>query len=540
MLRRLVLSNLILIDHSEIEFEPGFNSITGETGSGKSAIMQGLKLLCGEKFDTNLIRYGCEKGALEAAFDLPENSNLYDLLESAGIDCDPEDLLILRREFQINGKNRCFINNQLVQRQFIQKVASYLVHIVSQHASRELLLPDAHRDIVDTFGDLQGLAFSFARQWSKEKALRARKQELLASEQERQRKIHALTQEVEELTEADLKEGEDEELYAEYTLLTNADTLTSYCDEVLNLFQSDPKGILSSLNRAERTMTKLCGMDAAHMENAQAIKNALFELQEVANTLERYRGKIENNPQRTAFIDARMNTISKLKKRYGPDVAALLNYLKQAEEQLFELNNYDATLEAIDEELELTSAETSRLAKELSEKRLESAKKLSAALTDELRTLNMPNVNVSISVENQPRNSQGDDYVEIYLQPNLGEKMVPLKQCASGGEISRVLLALHHILSGKGQVASIVFDEIDANIGGFTASIVGQKLNSIGKKQQVLCITHFPQVASQAHHHLLISKGEKEGRTCTTVVSLDKAGKEKELTRMSGAVPAAV
>lgn len=534
MLKHLSICNIILVENAQIEFQGGLNVVTGETGAGKSAVLQALKLLCGERFESNILRHGAEKAWVEAAFDPKYTEELAHDLKNGGIEVDPEEYLILRRELNASGKSRCFINNQLAQKNLLQTIASHLLYIVGQHATRELASPDSHRQIVDKFGALKPLTATFSKLWHQEKSYQKQMEDLLSSEKERLRTIETLQREVEELSEANLKEGEEEEVFAEYSLLSNAETLTQNTEEILHLLQNDAKSILNQLVKTKRSIERLVDLDNSLQETAQLIQNAEIELQEAAYTFSHYLSKVESNPARSQKLEKRLTVIAQLKKRYGNDVTSMLGYLKNAQEKLHTLENSDAAKEELQEKIDAIQSELSEKAAHLSTQRQHFASILEQALTKELRTLNMPHVEVFLRVEKAARSQWGEDSVEIYLKPNVGEKVIPLRQCASGGETSRLVLALQYLLSGLEGSPTLFFDEIDANIGGETASLVGKKLRETGSRQQVVCITHFAQVAAQSHHHLKIQKAEKEGRTHTTVTTLDASQIQQELQRMSG------
>ncbi len=534
-LKHLSIHNIVLVENASIEFDEGFNIITGETGAGKSAVLQALKLLCGERYDSSILRHGCEKGWTEAAFEpAPPSDELCSLLSECGISWNPEEPLILRRELSSSGKSRCFINNQLAQKNLLQQTAGFLLYIVGQHASRELLQPDRHRHILDTFAGLQSEVKTFSTLWSSEKALKKELELLQSSEKERLRTIEALQREIEELSEANLREGEEEELFEEYTLLMNAESIIQQSTEFAALLQGDAKSVLSLVAKAKKSLEKLATLVPSLSDAEKLLENAEIELREAAYTVSHQLSHVENNPKRAAVLDERMSEIARLKRRYGNDIPTMLAYLDEARTKLESLENSDETIVDLQNRIAEILKEQDDLAAKISCKRVDASERLSKVLTQELKQLNMPHVEVDLKVEKCPRCPTGDDVVEFYLRPNLGEKTVPLRQCASGGELSRFLLALQYILSGQDNNPALVFDEIDANIGGETASVIGQKLRGIGEQRQVLCVSHFPQVAAQAHRHLCISKRESNGRTRTVVEALDNEELDRELLRMAG------
>lgn len=533
MLKQLRIQNIILIESADISFESGLNVLSGETGSGKSALMNALSLIAGERADINMIRHGAEKGVVEAIFDAANIPLLKAILEEGGIDHEAEDDLIIRREIATTGKSRAFINNQLAQLGLLRKVSALLLDIVGQHANQKLFSVEEHRAIVDLFGDLKKDVIEFTRSWEDENRQRTQLDELIRNEAQRLRDIEMYQRELEELQAADLQEHEEEELFAEYSLLSNAEALSQKVQE-LSQTLGERQNILAILSRHKATFEQIIRIDHSLSDTAKSYSNALLELQEVAYTLSSYQTNIEHNPVRVAEVSERLSLINRLKKRYGATIADIQAYQSQSEKRLRLLQDGDNQIEGLRERLDKLEVQNGKLCEKLSAKRLTAAERLEKAVIKELRTLNMSKVEFYITMTQQKRNRFGNDQIEFYISPNVGEHRIPVKECASGGELSRLMLALQSLLAGKEQVPSLIFDEIDANIGGETASIVGEKLREIGKKHQVLCITHFPQVAKQAQHHLQISKKEHDGRTLTLIKELDHSARQQELTRMLG------
>lgn len=534
MLKQLRIQNIILIESAEIPFEPGLNVLSGETGSGKSALMNSLNLIAGERTDVGMIRRGAEKGVVEAIFEVEENLQLKTLLEESGIDHDSGEELIIRREISAAGKSRAFINNQMAQLGLLKKVSGVLLDIVGQHANQKLFSVENHREILDLYGDLKEEITRFSKSWEEENKQRSKLEELIRNEAQRLRDMEMYEREFEEISSANLLENEEEELFAEYTLLTNAEEISSKVLEISQVLSGEKQNALAFLSRQKNTFEQLVRIDPSLADSAKSFENAVMELQEVAYTVRNYQSRIEHNPERAAEVNERLSLINRLKKRYGNSISEIQTYQQQILEKLNLLQDADQHIEELQNSLKILSEQNDRLSQDLTLKRHNAAKNLEKAVIHELRQLNMPKVEFHAIIKSQKRNRFGDDFIEFFISPNVGEHQIPVKDCASGGELSRVMLALQSLLAGKEQVPSLIFDEIDANIGGETASIVGEKLKEIGKKHQVLCITHFPQVAKQADHHLQISKREQEGRTITLVKELSESERKKELSRMTG------
>lgn len=534
MLSELRIQNLVLIESAHILFAEGLNVITGETGAGKSAVMASLGLISGQRADLSMIRHGCTKGSVEAVFDITPCKELTHLLQEAGIEAPGEEPLIIKREIAAAGKGRAYLNHQPIHVSFLRTITPLLFELVGQHANHTLFSTDSHRQILDLFGSLGGQVREFSQSWHQETLLRQEKEELIALEAQRCRDIDRFRAELEEIEEANLKEGEEEELFAEYTRLINASELSMKVESLNDALSGETKPIIPSLRQQLKTLDELIELDPSLEEAARSYQAALAELEEASYTLRSYASGIENNPERAEELDQRLGIINKLKRKYGVSIEEIKKYESDLVRQLELLETASDRVEAIDEELQATIKKNNALAELLTAARSEIAAALSDSLTCQLQTLNMPDVELTVRLEQQKRCQYGDDRVEFYIKPNKGEGSIPVKECASGGELSRLLLSIRTLLAGKQAVPCLIFDEVDANIGGETATIVGEKLGEIASRHQVLCITHFPQVAIQADHHLQISKSEQNGRTVTTVQSVKGAAKEKELARMRG------
>lgn len=534
MLKELRLTHFVLVERAAIEFAPGFNVLSGESGSGKSAIMNGLNLIAGGRSDPALIRRGADKAIVEAVFEIDTIPNIPSLLEEAGIDHTAGEELFIRRELSTTGKGRAFINNQLAQLTLLKQVSEHLFDLVGQHANQKLLSLDYHRNALDLFGNLQDKVSSFTRSWEEENRLRRQLAELRHSEAQRLRESEACQMELAELEEAALKEGEEEDLFTEYTQLSHAGERCSKANEFNRLLTGDKQGLFLQLNRSKTLLEQLTSIDSSLTDTAKAYSNALIEIDEVAQTLRRYEQCIEHNPEKAEQLNARLQLIVKLKRKYGSTFAEMQEYLNNCRLKLKSLASADEQIEQLEQKVTHLAAANNKLAQEITAQRLKASKPFAAALIAQLSTLNMPKATIDVELAPQKRNVTGDDRIEFFITPNVGENRVSLRECASGGELSRMMLALQAVLAGKESIPTIIFDEIDANIGGETAKMVGEKLLEVGQQHQVLCITHFPQVAKQAQHHIRISKEEVEGRTVTRVDALDKKSHRQELVRMSG------
>ena len=534
MLKILHIQNLVLIEDAKIFFKEGFNVLSGETGAGKSAIIEALSLVLGAKTDVNLIRRGMEKGAVEAVFDVDSIPVIKEILQRAGIEHEQGEELIIRREISSQGKSRAFLNNQMAQISLLKTLSEHLIEMVGQHANQKLLEIEHHRSILDLFGNMEKKVSYFTKSWSEEISLKDKLEQLLSEENERKRQAALFRSELEELEAAQLREGEDEELFSEYTLLSNAEELIQKARGISETLQNERQGALILLKRQRASFEQISSLDKTLQEASQSYEGALLELQEVAYTLEQYANRMEYNPERIKFLDERLLLLNKLKKKYGPTLLEVLRYHEKLSSKLSDLENTEGLIESLQEKIQQLEKKNRELSDELTLLRKAAGSSLEKAVKKELKDLNMAKADFLVEISPQKTQSKGSDRIEFFLAPNVGERPVSVRESASGGELSRLLLALQTLLSGRAHIPTIVFDEIDANIGGETATVIGKKLQEIGKRHQVLCITHFPQVAKQAEHHLQISKHEREGRTFSEVTPLDEKTREKELLRMLG------
>lgn len=536
MLKELRLTNIILVESAEIFFAPGFNVLSGESGSGKSAIINALNLIAGDRSDASLVRRGAEKGIIEAVFEIDRITTLIPMMDQAGIDHESGNDLIIRREIFTSGKSRAFINNQSAQLTLLRQISDHLFEIVSQHANQKLLSLDYHRQTLDLFGNLQANVRAFTQCWEEETRTRHELEQLISSEAQRLREIEVCRMEIEEIEESNLKEGEEDSLFIEYSQLSNAEDRAQKVGEINRVLTSEKIAVLAHLARQKSVFEHLLRLDSSLAETAATFHNVFIELQEISHILQNYENRIEHNPQKISQLNERLILINRLKKKYGPTIEEIHTYLKHSKDKISRLENADACIERLQNQLKHLTNTCDELSRKLTDQRKQTAKNLENAIVDQLRALNMPKVEVIIELSPQKRCRYGDDKIEFFLIPNVGEHRISLRECASGGELSRMMLALQTLLTGKEQTPTLIFDEVDANIGGETATVVGEKLRELGNEHQVLCITHFPQVAKLAKHHLQIYKQEIEGRTVTKVTSLDDKMRKKELSRMLGVV----
>ena len=521
-MKSLTIKNLILIEEAHMTFEPGFTVITGETGAGKTALIEAIRLLMGERADGTKLRKGCEKGLVQGVFAPPPHAQ--ELFEQAGLLWNPDEELLITRELSASGKSRAFVCGQQVPIAFLQLLGPSLVDFIGQHAAISLKSSHTQRHFLDLYGQVD--VTRFARFWEEEKALTLKLQSLKEQAVSAEKQKIFLQSQFEELHEADVKEGEFESLFEEYELLAQSREVLSSLQQILDLTDCS----MAYTGQLTTLMAKTSRSQTLLQEPHGLATSAHVNLSELHSELQQMQARIESDPQRLLFLEERLKQLNQLKKKYGHDV---LGAKKLLEEELEILQNLNHTILATENELASVKAKTESEAEALTHKRRQSAQKLAEDMTRSLRTLNIPNAVVEIEVTPTARSSNGDDEICFWLQANPGEKPALLRDSTSGGELSRLLFGLKTRLA---TAATLVFDEIDANIGGETATVIGQKLKELGTKSQVLCITHFPQVASRADHHIRVFKEEKKDRTVSRIDLLSPQDKETELLRMLGGI----
>lgn len=534
MLKRLRLFNILLIEEADISFNKGLNILTGETGAGKSAVIEGLMLSLGRRSGNTLLRHATSRGFVEAVFDIEKVIEVHDFLKNSGIAHEAKEYLVIRREIHTSGKNLSFVNNCLVQLPILQKIGSYLIDVVGQDSHQNFKSLDYHRQSLDQYGSLQDPLKTIERKYKSCKTLEKKLKELSKQESERLKNIEIHQEKITEIKTANLQLGEEEELFKEFTRLSNIEELSDCSNTIYKELIEDKSSILPSLSKHLNILERLSSLDPSLEDLKEAVKNICIELQEIAYTLCSYRKSAYRDPDKLSTLHERLQLIEKLKNKYGDNIENVLSYLENKERDVKILKNFDYEIENLHSNLSREKETYDRLYEKLTEKRRRIAKSFEQSMTKEIRSLNMPTASFRVSISKRSIKRFDNDLIEFLLYPNKGEKIVSLQNCASGGELSRAMLALKTVLAGQEKTPTLFFDEIDGNIGGETASIVGKKLKIIGKNHQVLCITHLPQIAKEADNHLKISKEERNKRTISSIASLSLHERKTEIARMLG------
>ncbi len=523
MLKEILIQNLVLVEKAQIPFKNGLNIISGETGAGKSALLHALRLITGEKGDPNLIRHNESKAIVEATI---LNSKLIELIQAHDIECKANEAITLRRELNASGKSRAFINDQLVSIAVLKAVSQELIDIASQHATHRLYEISFHRSLLDIYLNISDRVKEFGKKFDSLEKLKNSYQEALSQTLKREREAESLKRESEEIDQAKLCVGEDETLFQEYEQLSTAQERASKTKEVI---ESIPNFL-----RVRNNLEELYKLDPELGPTFETFKAASYDIEETKFDLSRYLNKIKNSPEKHRMIEDRLKEITQLKKKYGDSIEKILAYKEEALKRLDEIENFDASLNDLKEEIEKETVQIQKEALEISLARKSGKIQFESAMQNELSHLNLADASFEVEITLKEMNRSGIDEVSFFFTPNKGGKRIAIHDGASGGELNRLLLSIKSILAGREGISTLIFDEIDANIGGATAVKVGEKLMALGQESQVICITHFPQVAKFAEHHLRVHKTESEGRTKTFIDVLNASEREFELSRMAG------
>ncbi len=523
MIKHLILNNLVLVDSCEIHFGPSFNAVTGETGAGKTALIEAIDLALGGRADTSAIRKGCDRAFVEIAFDIGH----LDVLDEAGIALDQGEYLVIRREIAREGKNRAFINCRMAPLPLLQKIGNALIDLIGQHAHQTLRTADSQRALVDLFGNVQ--VDSFKTAYEHEKSCQRRLDDLhqISSRDEEMWRFQ-----LDEIQSVSLKEGEEDALFEKHQRLAHANELSEKIDMMIKGLSESPNAVLPQLARCGKACDSLTAYDPSLKDTSTLIHEAQISLAEALRTLQSY--DLENDPQAFQALEDRLSAISRLKRKYGRSFAEIDAHRQKLIFELSRLENLSEEIKEAEDALKKAQAETDKAAGALTHNRKQAASLLQKTLTEQLQSLNMHGAEAIIDISPQTRQQSGDDLVQFFLKANQGELPGLVKEHSSGGELSRLLFAIKAALAEKNGTPTLIFDEIDANVGGKTAAIIGEKLHELGKCRQVICITHFPQVASKSDHHFSVQKSEKDGRTLTEIKLLNKKEREQELLRMIG------
>jgi DNA repair protein RecN (Recombination protein N) len=533
MLTELQIRNFAIIDQLQVQFAGGFNVLTGETGAGKSIIIDALGLLLGDRARPDLIRSGAEEATVEALFALAGQPELMAQLAEAGFESEGE--LLVKRIVSRTGRNRVYVNGSLATLSQLQTFSEALVTIYGQHEHQTLQRGETHLGLLDDFGGLRPLVSAYGERFATYRQLRERLEQLALAERDRQQRLDLLAFQRQEIGAADPRPGEDEELAAERLLLQNAERLATAAGGGFETLYGGENAVCGELARVAADLEGLAAIDPLLGRLAETLRSAQYGIEDCAAQLRDYGRRIEFEPQRQEEVEQRLAQLGQLKRKYGPSLAAVLEHRQRVERELAELGDVATTRENLAAQLQAAAAALRTAGEELSAARREAARRLQAAMEVELADLALAKARFEVRLLplDEP-GGRGLERVEFYLSPNPGEEPKPLARIASGGELSRIMLALRRTAPAGEGLRTLIFDEVDAGIGGAAATAVGEKLRKVARGSQVLCITHLPQVAAFADRHYRVEKEEVEGRTMTAIVPLDEDDRVREMARMLG------
>ncbi|OHB33989.1 MAG: DNA repair protein RecN [Desulfuromonadaceae bacterium GWC2_58_13] len=533
MLTDLIIRNFAIIDRLQVSFQAGFNVLTGETGAGKSIIIDAVGLLLGERARPDLIRTGEEEATVEALFDLTDSPDLHRELADAG--CDAGDELLVRRIVSRAGKNKVFINGSLATLAQLQPLTAGLMVIYGQHAQQGLQRSDLHLDLLDGIAETGPLLLAYRKTYDDARQLQERLHRLDEAERDRQHRLDYLGFQSRELAEANLRTGEDDELEAERLLLLHAERLAAATGGGYDTLYGEDGAVCERLEAMAVNLENLTNIDPALGHLAETLRSALYSLEDVALQLRDHAQKVSFEPGRQNEVEERLARLASLKRKYAPTIEEMLTLRQRIDQELAELTDLDATRDSLAKALGLAREKMQQAGQALSEQRRRGAALLQQRVEAELSGLAMGRARFEMRLTPLPEaGSRGLEKGEFYLSPNPGEEPKPLARIASGGELSRIMLALKRAAPEAGGIPTLIFDEVDAGIGGEAATAVGEKLRGVANGRQVLCITHLPQVAAFADVHYRVEKQERDGRTFTALVRLDGEERTREMARMLG------
>ena len=532
MLELLHIENIAIIEAADIEFAPGFNALTGETGAGKSIVIDSLSAVLGQRTSRELIRTGAEKAFVSAAF----SGMAPELTEELGIQPEADGTLLLQREIQTDGKNVCRVNGRPVTVGQLRALGARLLNIHGQHDGQQLLDEEQHIVYLDSFGRVESLAITYAEKYKNFTDIRRQIGALQMDEAEKARRVDTLQYQIEELRRAKLKPGEEEELTARRGMLRNAEKFlgaVAGADYALNGDDSGG-GALSALRQAHDALSGVRHLDDAFGQLYERLGEAYSEVYDIAATVEDKRGELDVSPGELDRVESRMDLLYRLKKKYGATVEDMLDYQARCEAELAQIEDAGDTLARLEQALSKAEKEARQAAQALSDARKAAAEQLTAQILAELQQLDMGKIRFAVDFAEKPLDSDGMDTVRFLMSANVGEELRPIHKIASGGELARIMLAMKNVLSEQDHVGTMVFDEVDTGVSGRAAQKVAEKMARISRRKQVLCVTHLPQLAAMADTHFSVEKGERGGRTYTEVRRLDREQRRRELARLTG------
>ena len=535
MISRLCIRDFAVIDELDVEFGSGLNLLTGETGAGKSVIVDAISIVLGERADSETVRSGRDRATIEAVLDVGDSPEAVRILEEAGL--SPEDgCIIVSREVLKTGKSQCRINGRPAPVSLLKEITDRLVDTHGQHEHQFLLRADRHLEVLDAWcgREVHTLRDKVANGYNELRRLKGELRQLQNDERDRARSIDLYQFQIQEIANARLTRGEEEELTADRTRLANAEKLHAAASSAFELLGEGDRSSLDMLGDAVMALQGLAEVDSQLQPTIESLQAALYQIQDSARDLRAYRDGIEFNPARLEEINERLDLIRTLKKKYGETIEEVIAYGTELQGKLELLTHSEERTGELQAEIESLEAEVMADAEKLSALRQKGGSAFTKAVEKDLTSLGMPSAVLQIAQGRHDLDSTGIDTIEFLISANPGEPPRPLAKIASGGEISRIMLAIKSVMASIASMPTLIFDEIDVGVGGRTAAVIGDKLNSLAKASQVLCVTHLPQIACNPGRHFAIEKQMLDGRTVVRVRELSDEERVSELARMLG------
>ena len=534
MLSQLFIKNIAVIESASIDFENGFNVFTGETGAGKSILIDAINAVLGGRTSRDLVRTGASKAFVSAVFS-DISPKVKNILEELGYDSDEDDLLI-SREISSEGKNICKINARPATVSALKQLSCALIDVHGQHDSAILQNPELHIGYIDAYGNTSAELLSYAESYKAMKETERAIKKISMDDSDKEARIDLLKYQIGEIESAAIEEGEEEELLALSKRIKSSENIMELVSGTVAALDGDDgsEGALEELETVIKNAQQLAEYFPDFTGISEKFKSSYYELEEFANDFKNCADELDFDPNLQNRTEKRLDEIFRLKRKYGGSVEAMFAYYNKAKNELDGIEFSEERLEKLNKEYAVLKKAAEEKAYVLTQKRLDAAKSFEHAVMNELSYLNMPNVRFSVNFEHTDYFESGCDNIEFYIATNAGEPLKPLAKIASGGELSRIMLSIKNVLADKDEVGTLIFDEVDTGISGAAAQKVGKKLKQVSKGRQIICVTHLAQVAAFADNHLLISKATENERTFTSVTSLDKEGRICELARIMG------
>ena len=531
MLNLLHIENIAVIESADISFDTGFNVLTGETGAGKSIVIDAISAILGERAYRDMIRTGASKASVRAVFSKVPQCPWF---EENGVEYDEET--VIQRDIFLDGKNVCRVNGTLVSVAILRKLGIQLINIHGQHDSASLFDEANHLIFLDDFSSNESIRQAYREKYETVADLRREIQRMTMDEGEKLRRMETLKYQIAEIEKAELEAGEDEVLEERRKLLQNAERLSKGMDEAVESLYGgeESEGAAGLLTQAEHALARLARFSDTFSSIHDRVADLMYQVRDVAEEVKVCRDDLSYSADELEQIESRLDVIHRLRKKYGVTCADILDYLEKARKELDDIEFADDHLERLKGKLKKAEKEAWDEAIKLRRNRKENAQIMSERILSELTQLDMPRVQFRCEFGEQELAPNGADTVAFYMSANAGEALKPMSKVASGGELARIMLSMKNVLAEKDQIGTLIFDEVDTGVSGRAAQKVAEKLRKLAKHKQVLCVTHLPQMAALANTHMLISKCERDGRTFTSVTPLDLEGRKRELARIIG------